>query len=268
MASPTLWDRMTTITSDELAEWRRATLAATAGEWRQGNVEKYHVFCDAPDRDLLAPELGRVLLKMNTYFPYESDAHFIAIARTAMPRLIRSHAAANQVVFAIMTGGERDLVQRLEAAEALADRLAVAEVELDTYRKKGLGPFGKRAADILADEVNALVRRKVIDARSPAADALLDYRDPPYTERSDRMADVERENEQLHAQLVKAAATTMRMKPVFDAALAWRQTPMLDAEVSDGGSTVAWVHALRDLEKACDLVISEETKDKVSHARD
>ena len=40
--------------------------------------------------------------------------------------------------------------------------------------------FDKRAADHLADEVAKLVERKVIDARSPAADALLDYRDPPF----------------------------------------------------------------------------------------
>lgn len=37
-------------------------------------------------------------------------------------------------------------------------------------------PFDVRAADALADEVYILVQRHVIDARSPAADALLDYR--------------------------------------------------------------------------------------------
>ena len=42
-----------------------------------------------------------------------------------------------------------------------------------------------------ADEVAVLVRRKVIDMRDPAADALLSYRDPPSTERADRMAVLE-----------------------------------------------------------------------------
>ena len=37
------------------------------------------------------------------------------------------------------------------------------------------GPFDVKAADRLAREVNKLVRRRIIDARSPAADALLDY---------------------------------------------------------------------------------------------
>lgn len=42
--------------------------------------------------------------------------------------------------------------------------------------------FDKRAADALAREVQALIDRKVIDARSPAADALLDYVHPGPTE--------------------------------------------------------------------------------------
>jgi hypothetical protein len=52
--------------------------------------------------------------------------------------------------------------------------------------------WDRRAADALADEVAVLVRRHVIDSRSPAADALLDYRDPPSTQRADRMAELER----------------------------------------------------------------------------
>lgn len=39
----------------------------------------------------------------------------------------------------------------------------------------------------MADEVAVLVRRKVIDSRSPAADALLDFREPPSTPRADRL---------------------------------------------------------------------------------
>jgi hypothetical protein len=48
--------------------------------------------------------------------------------------------------------------------------------------------WNKISADRLADEVAVLVRRGVIDSRSLAADALLDYRDPPFTERSERLA--------------------------------------------------------------------------------
>lgn len=46
-------------------------------------------------------------------------------------------------------------------------------------------------AQTLADEVDVLVQRKVIDSRSPAADALLDFREPPSTERSDRLVVLE-----------------------------------------------------------------------------
>lgn len=49
-------------------------------------------------------------------------------------------------------------------------------------------PFDRRAANALADEVAVLVRRQVIDSRSPAADALLDYREPPSSPRADRLA--------------------------------------------------------------------------------
>jgi len=52
--------------------------------------------------------------------------------------------------------------------------------------------FDKRAADALADEVAVLVRVGTIDARSPAGDALLDYRndEAPFTERSERIAEL------------------------------------------------------------------------------
>lgn len=48
-------------------------------------------------------------------------------------------------------------------------------------------------AERLADEVDVLVQRKVIDARSPAADALLDFRGEPRSERSDRLVQLESE---------------------------------------------------------------------------
>lgn len=56
---------------------------------------------------------------------------------------------------------------------------------------KRASPFDQLCADRLADEVAVLVRRGVIDSRSPAADALLDYRNPPSTPRADRLAELE-----------------------------------------------------------------------------
>jgi len=50
--------------------------AATPGWRRQGTVEKHHVFIQHDHG--IAPELGRVLLRMNEHFPYEADAAFVA----------------------------------------------------------------------------------------------------------------------------------------------------------------------------------------------
>lgn len=50
-----------------------------------------------------------------------------------------------------------------------------------------------RDADRLADEVAVLIRRRMIDARSPVGDALQDFRSPPSTERADRLAMLESE---------------------------------------------------------------------------
>lgn len=57
--------------------------------------------------------------------------------------------------------------------------------------------FDELAADRLADEVAVLVTNGYLDSRSAAADALLDYRNPPRSPRSDRLADLERENAEL-----------------------------------------------------------------------
>lgn len=48
-----------------------------------------------------------------------------------------------------------------------------------------------QAADALADEVAALVMRRALDARSAVADALLNYRENPRSDRSDRIAALE-----------------------------------------------------------------------------
>lgn len=59
-------------------------------------------------------------------------------------------------------------------------RSVLAEFDALPSRSEGRGAlhfFDKRAADVLANEVAKLIERRVIDTRSPAADALLDYRD-------------------------------------------------------------------------------------------
>ena len=53
----------------------------------------------------------------------------------------------------------------------------------------------QRDGDRLADEVAALVRLRELDPRSPAGDALLDYREPPSSPRADRLAATERRAE-------------------------------------------------------------------------
>ena len=71
--------------------------------------------------------------------------------------------------------------------DRLRSQLAQVTAERDKARA------WRQCADHLADEVDVLIRRRVIDWRSPAADALLDYRDPesPTSERSDRILSLE-----------------------------------------------------------------------------
>lgn len=78
----------------------------------------------------------------------------------------------------------------------LAQELEVARWEAQRLRRDG----GR-----LADEVAALVRRRAVDSRSPVADALLDYRDPPSTPRADRLAAAER-----RAEFAEAEAAAIR----------------------------------------------------------
>lgn len=73
----------------------------------------------------------------------------------------------------------------LKVARELERELAAVRAERDDLKYKLI------TADALADAVASLVVRKVIDERSLAADALLDYRNPPRTERSDLLAAAE-----------------------------------------------------------------------------
>lgn len=84
------------------------------------------------------------------------------------------------------------------------DMLAREILELRAGAKP-LDSFSQRAAHALADEVDVLIAWHVIDSRSPAADALVDFRSPPRSERSARIADLQREVADLRRQLERKA---------------------------------------------------------------
>lgn len=88
-------------------------------------------------------------------------------------------------------------VQKL-VGELRAER-EVLLAQLDALRKEPLRTMKDRAADHLADEVQVLVQRRVIDSRSPAGDALLDYREPVRSKRGDRLTELEAELARLRA---------------------------------------------------------------------
>lgn len=93
----------------------------------------------------------------------------------------------------------------------IADTLRDLSAEVESLSKRPLLTFDHIGAARLADEVDVLVRRKVIDSRSPAADALCDYRDPPTSPRSDRMVDTERERDAALARVKEIEAEVARM---------------------------------------------------------
>lgn len=71
---------------NDFAELERRARAATQGLWRQGSVEKYNVFVPCTGDECMGNE--RVLLRMNTHFPYkaeyEADAAYIEAARPSI----------------------------------------------------------------------------------------------------------------------------------------------------------------------------------------
>lgn len=91
---------------------------------------------------------------------------------------------------------------------ALEKEVDLSKAHLAELRTKvdDLTPYAffRRDADRMADEIDVLVRKHVIDARSPAADALLSYRSGnPSTETSTRIVQLENQNRDLTAQLRK-----------------------------------------------------------------
>jgi len=113
-----------------------------------------------------------------------------------------------------------DLVMGLRAHEECSHGRLHREAadEIERLKSGGSRPFDKRAADRLADEVAVLIRRHVIDARSPAGDALLDFRDPPQSERSDRLWLLEAERDALAAKVQAAMAEIGLLRDRVDSA--------------------------------------------------
>lgn len=103
-----------------------------------------------------------------------------------------------------------------------------AEAQLSALAARFTGRplmFDELCAMRLADEVAVLVRRRVIDARSPAADALLDFRDPPDTPRADRMAELERA-----AAAMVARVTRLTLEPGLPDHV-WSELCRIDSEL-------------------------------------
>ena len=111
-----------------------------------------------------------------------------------------------------------------DLATALADQLEAAGAEIARLNAQPVRLFDHLAAERMADEIAGLVQRKVIGSRCPAADALLDYRDPPRSERSDRLVDLENQIERVTKQLDRAMAESSTWKAGSDRMISLRST--------------------------------------------
>lgn len=160
-------------------------------------------------------------------------------------------------------------IQGLES-EMSALQSWVAEMKLQALRAK--------YAEALADEVAVLVRRKVIDSRSPAADALLDFRDPPSTPRADRMAGLEGGHLALQAQVTEltehlAAADKSAAAAANRAEIARtrveeleREQSKLEKELDARDAVVSDLESERDALRAQSVRRAEALR-KVEHVR-
>lgn len=88
------------------------------------------------------------------------------------PKREEAAAALHFTELALATDAGRNWLSP-EEAERLREELADLKIRMPRM------PFDVRCADALADAVNKLVVSGKINSRSPAADALLDYRNPP-----------------------------------------------------------------------------------------
>jgi len=88
--------------------------AATPAPWREGSVERYHVFAQCRDPACLGTE--RVLLRMNTHFPHADDAALIAASRNALPALLRIARAARALRRTMTCASLADLFAAVDEA--------------------------------------------------------------------------------------------------------------------------------------------------------
>ena len=69
--------------SKEEREKDKAICEAASTDWREGAVEKWHLYCAATHPDRLCHE--RVLMRANEHFPYEADVKAAAHCRNRLP---------------------------------------------------------------------------------------------------------------------------------------------------------------------------------------
>jgi hypothetical protein len=150
---------------------------------------KYERNSDPREVSVSRAELGRVggILYGNSYAAWQA-AHAIDDLERCEAALVVAQARIAEAEQALVECREE---RRLIVENGDSNLLRVTSERDEAIKRADLRRFRDIAADRLADEVSVLVRRNVISARCPAADALLDYRDPPFTERADRLAEVE-----------------------------------------------------------------------------
>lgn len=176
------------LTDDMIDRWLDVACAATPNDWQRGAspedgraymLETYDkraagpvgcVHIDDPER----PGESLIVAITGNGPTSEANARHIAYSSPRNVVLVLRELRAARDRIDLLTG---------QLSEATTTICGLVEGTVRTFRS--------RAADALADEVDVLVRRKEIDSRSPAADALLSFRDPPSTERSCRLAALE-----------------------------------------------------------------------------
>lgn len=182
---------------DAFSAWRAAQIAAGACDcnecWWKHRARTAEQRLAAVER-ITAPQTDTVKLAREWL---AGDVSLTGAQMTVIAQALIDTAAVHPLTPWML------LVSIMAERDRLAARLERIERR---YAGRPL-TFDETAAMRLADEVAVLVRRKVIDARSPAGDALLDFRDPPSTPRADRIARLEAENDELR----KSAATWKRV---------------------------------------------------------